>query len=90
MMDSLNTQQPTRSSSSTPQTHLNGRQCYSSAGKALGGSSATNYGAWTRGNAADYDLWAKLVGDPGRSHAGLLPYFRKTETHFDPTADPFL
>ncbi|OGM41146.1 hypothetical protein ABOM_009852 [Aspergillus bombycis] len=66
-----------------PQKHLNGRECYNSAGKALGGGSATNYGTWTRGNAADYDRWAKLVGDDGWSYEGLLPYFKRTETHFD-------
>ncbi|PIG79285.1 hypothetical protein AARAC_004265 [Aspergillus arachidicola] len=72
-----------------PQKNLNGRQCYNSAGKALGGGSATNYGTWTRGNAADYDRWAKLVGDEGWSYEGLLPYFKKTETHFDGAkADP--
>ncbi|KAI9933160.1 hypothetical protein MW887_007631 [Aspergillus wentii] len=70
-----------------PQTHLDGRQCYNSAGKALGGSSATNYGTWTRGNAVDYDLWAKIVGDESWSYEGLLPYFKKTETHFNPNVD---
>ncbi|KAE8143155.1 hypothetical protein BDV38DRAFT_277181 [Aspergillus pseudotamarii] len=74
-----------------PQKSLNGRQCYNSAGKALGGGSATNYGTWTRGSAADYDRWAKLVGDEGWSYDGLLPYFKKTETHFDGTnTDPAL
>ncbi|KAF9886875.1 hypothetical protein FE257_010998 [Aspergillus nanangensis] len=71
-----------------PQTHLSGRPCYNSAGKALGGGSATNYGTWTRGNAADYDLWARIVGDKQWGYQGLLPYFQKTETHFDPHADP--
>ncbi|KAL3482516.1 alcohol oxidase [Aspergillus californicus] len=72
----------------TPQTHLNGRECYNGAGKALGGGTAINYGTWTRGNAADYDLWAKMVGDSGWSYAGLLPYFIRSETHYDPNVDP--
>ncbi|KAL4892737.1 hypothetical protein BDV59DRAFT_179657 [Aspergillus ambiguus] len=71
-----------------PQAHLDGRQSYIGAGKALGGGSAINYGSWTRGNAADYNLWAKLVGDDSWSYEGLLPYFKRTETHFDPNADP--
>lgn len=63
-----------------PQSHLDGRVCYNSAGKAVGGGSATNYGTWTRGNAADYDLWAKQVGDPAWGYDGLLPYFMRTES----------
>ncbi|KAJ5901286.1 glucose dehydrogenase [Penicillium tannophilum] len=70
-----------------PQIHLNGRQCYAAAGKALGGGTATNYGTWTRGNAADYDLWAELVKDDAWSYKALLPYFKRTETHWDPNAD---
>ncbi|KAJ5768881.1 glucose dehydrogenase [Penicillium odoratum] len=70
-----------------PQVHLNGRQCYAAAGKALGGGTATNYGTWTRGNAADYDLWAEIVGDDGWSYKSLLPYFKRTETHWDKNAD---
>jgi choline dehydrogenase-like flavoprotein len=70
-----------------PQVHLNSRECYNSAAKALGGASAINYGMWTRGNAADYNRWGELVGDKNWSYEGLLPYFRKTETHFDPHAD---
>ena len=73
--------------STTPQQNLDGRVCYNSAGKAVGGGSATNYGTWTRGNAADYDLWAEKVGDPAWGYDGLLPYFKRTETKlpFDET-----
>ncbi|OJK04805.1 hypothetical protein ASPACDRAFT_1884441 [Aspergillus aculeatus ATCC 16872] len=71
-----------------PQRHLDGRQCYNAAGKALGGGTATNYGTWTRGNAADYNLWAQLVNDESWSYEGLLPYFKRSETHWDPNADP--
>lgn len=65
-----------------PQKHLDGKPRYAAAGKALGGSSATNYGTWTRGPKADYDAWGELVGDGRWSYDGLLPYFRKTEHHF--------
>ncbi|RAK90254.1 alcohol oxidase [Aspergillus costaricaensis CBS 115574] len=71
-----------------PQKHLNNRECYNAAGKALGGGTAINYGTWTRGNAADYNLWANLVGDSSWSYDGLLPYFKRVETHYDPNADP--
>ncbi len=64
-----------------PQKHLDGRSAYASAGKALSGGSAVNYGAWTRGPAYDYDHWAKVVNDPSWSYESLLPYFRKTENY---------
>lgn len=68
---------------SVPQPGLDNRTTYGPAGKALSGGTATNYGTWTRGSSVDYDLWAKLVGDVRWSYNGLLPYFRKTETHYD-------
>ncbi|KAL4881926.1 GMC oxidoreductase-domain-containing protein [Aspergillus karnatakaensis] len=64
-----------------PQAHLDNRECYNAAAKALGGGSAVNYGTWTRGNAADYDRWAETVGDDAWSYKGLLPYFRRMETY---------
>lgn len=70
-----------------PQKHLDGRQCYNAAGKALGGGTATNYGTWTRGNAVDYDLWAQMVKDDAWGYEGLLPYFKRSETHWDKNAD---
>ena len=39
---------------------------------------------WTRGGADDYDLWADIVNDKRWSYHGMLPYFRRTETHHDP------
>lgn len=71
-----------------PQKSLNNRPIYSPAGKALSGGSATNYGTWTRGTKGDYDHWSKIVGDSRWSYKGMLPYFRKTETHYDPQGDP--
>ncbi|RAO72117.1 uncharacterized protein BHQ10_008129 [Talaromyces amestolkiae] len=68
-----------------PQAHLDNRECYNSAARALGGGSAINYGTWTRGSAADYNRWGELVKDRQWSYEGLLPYFRKTETHFKTT-----
>ncbi|KAL2782834.1 hypothetical protein BJX66DRAFT_345483 [Aspergillus keveii] len=70
-----------------PQVHLNNRECYNAAAKALGGASAINYGTWTRGDAADYDRWAEVVGNEGWSYKGLLPYFRKIETWVDAKGD---
>ena len=72
---------------SVPQSATNDRVYSISAGKTLGGGSVLNYGGWSRGDEKDYDVWAKTVNDPRWSYAGLLPFFKKTETHFDPEAD---
>ena len=45
-------------------------------------------GGWIRGDAKDYDDWAREVGDNRWSYSGQLPYFRRSEHHFDPEADP--
>lgn len=44
-------------------------------------------GGWFRGDRNDYDAWGKLVGDERWSYAGLLPYFKKCETHHTATDD---
>jgi choline dehydrogenase-like flavoprotein len=69
-----------------PQPGLDNREIYAGAGKALGGSSVINYGVWTRGHSVDYDTWASIVDSPRFSWKGMLPYFNKTETHFDSSA----
>jgi choline dehydrogenase-like flavoprotein len=53
----------------------------------VSGSSAVNYGAWTRGHAADFDRWSKEVGDSRWSYSGLLPYFKKSEHWHDAKGD---
>jgi len=57
------------------------------AGKVIGGSSSINGQVWTRGNAADYDEWAKLGAD-GWDGASVLPYFKRSE-RFEGGADQF-
>lgn len=72
-----------------PQEHLGGRACYAAAAKVLSGGSAVNYGAWTRGPAADFDCWADQVGSSEWSYRGLLPYFKKSEDYaLSPGVDP--
>ncbi|KAL9087039.1 MAG: hypothetical protein Q9165_006867 [Trypethelium subeluteriae] len=73
---------------SVPQPNTAGRTLTVNAGKTLGGGSVTNFGGWLRGDAADYDQWAKTVGDNRWSFDGLLPWMRKTECFFDTKADP--
>jgi 4-pyridoxate dehydrogenase len=59
--------------------NLAGRKLEAARGKVLGGSSSINVMAYTRGNAGDYDRWARS-GAPGWSYAEVLPYFKKSET----------
>lgn len=46
-----------------PQEHLNGQRIDYSRGKGLGGSTAIHFCAWIAGASADFDEWARLVGD---------------------------
>lgn len=48
------------------------------AGRVLGGSSSINGMLFVRGSPADFDAWA-AAGNPGWSHAELLPLFRRME-----------
>jgi choline dehydrogenase len=49
-------------------------------GKGLGGSSLINGMCYIRGNAMDFDNWAKAPGLEDWSYPDCLPYFRKAET----------
>ena len=64
---------------SEPEPALNGRRIEAMRGKVLGGSSSINVMAFTRGDPADYDRWARH-GATGWSHADVLPYFRRSES----------
>lgn len=72
---------------SEPQPYLSGRRIELHGGNVLSGSSAVNYGVWMRGDRKDYDEWARIVGDSRWSYDGLLPYFKRAETHFDVGGD---
>ncbi|KAF2686083.1 GMC oxidoreductase [Lentithecium fluviatile CBS 122367] len=71
-----------------PQKHLDGKPRYNCAIKGLGGGTVINTGGWIRGDALDYDGWAREVNDRRWSYDGLLPYFKRSEKHFDADADP--
>jgi choline dehydrogenase-like flavoprotein len=57
------------------------------AGKSLGGGSVLEYGRWARGDASDYDAWARIVGDERWSYVGLLPYMKRSEQFSEAEAD---
>lgn len=72
----------------TPQHNTDERVHTITAGKVLGGGSILNYGGWARGDASDYDQWAKLVKDERWSYQGPLPYLKKAENHFNAKHNP--
>jgi choline dehydrogenase len=71
-----------------PQPQLGGRAPIIPQARILGGGSAVNAMVYMRGQAADYDGWARLTGDPGWSYESLLPYFIRQECN-DVLAAPY-
>ncbi len=61
---------------------LNGRSLAYPRGKVLGGCSSINGMIYMRGQAADYDGWRQM-GNRGWGWDDVLPYFRRSENHFD-------
>ena len=47
-----------------PDAHLAGRSIHYARGRVLGGCSSINAMIYMRGQARDYDEWARLTGDP--------------------------
>lgn len=64
---------------SKPQTRLGGRAPIIPQGRVLGGGSSVNAMVYIRGQAADYDDWARATGDAGWSYQSLLPVFTAME-----------
>jgi choline dehydrogenase len=65
-----------------PDPGLNGRSIIYARGKVLGGCSSINAMIYMRGQARDYDDWAKLTGDSSWNWESVLPVFRKSEDYF--------
>jgi choline dehydrogenase len=60
---------------------LNGRSLIYPRGKVMGGCSSINGMIYMRGQARDYDEWARLTGDDSWRWERVLPLFRKTEDY---------
>jgi len=63
-----------------PEPHMNNRRMDCGRGKGLGGSSLINGMCYIRGNALDYDNWAKTPGLEDWTYLDCLPYFCKAES----------
>ena len=73
-----------------PAKGLNGRSLLYPRGKTLGGCSSINGMIYMRGQARDYDNWAKLSGDADWNWENSLGDFKSHEDHYklDDDADP--
>lgn len=73
---------------SEPEPMMHNRRIAQPRGKVLGGSSAINGMIYIRGNAMDYEKWAREKGLENWDYAHCLPYFKKFETRL-PDADEY-
>jgi len=65
-----------------PEAALHGRDILYPRGKTLGGSSSINGMIYMRGQARDYDAWARATGDDAWRWANVLPDFRAHECSY--------
>ena len=68
--------------STEPEAGLNGRALRYPRGKTLGGCSSINGMIYMRGQARDYDQWARITGDEAWTWEQALPYFKLHEDHY--------
>ncbi|KFA50989.1 hypothetical protein S40293_07259 [Stachybotrys chartarum IBT 40293] len=73
----------------TPQLALNGRELPYHRGKGLGGSSATNLALWDWGSKAEFEEWARLVGDDAWKWKNVVEVMKKIENYHDDTPAKF-
>ena len=64
---------------SEPEPLMKNRRIFHGRGKVLGGSSSINGMIYIRGNAMDYEKWARDPGLEQWGYAHNLPYFKKAE-----------
>jgi choline dehydrogenase-like flavoprotein len=70
-----------------PEARVGNKQMNYPRGRVLGGCSSINGMIYMRGQAADYDGW-RQAGNPGWGWDDVLPWFRKSEDHYE-GATPF-
>jgi choline dehydrogenase len=70
-----------------PDAGLNGRSLIYPRGKTLGGSSSINGMIYMRGQARDYDAWARQTGDSDWAWPAVLADFMSHEDHHGLDAD---
>lgn len=73
---------------SEPEPQMDNRRIFHGRGKVLGGSSSINGMIFIRGNALDYEKWARDDGMGAWDYAHCLPYFKRAETRLI-GADPY-
>lgn len=64
---------------SEPEPGLDGRIINQPRGKVLGGSSSINGLLYVRGQARDFDAWARAAGNHGWDYPDMLTWFRRSE-----------
>ena len=64
-----------------PEPQLEGRRLWWPRGRVLGGSSSINAMCYIRGDARDYDEWARLSGDDRWAWRNVLPVFKRSESN---------
>ncbi|MBS0582497.1 MAG: choline dehydrogenase [Proteobacteria bacterium] len=62
-----------------PEPALDNRRLWWPRGRVLGGSSSINAMCYIRGDARDYDEWARMVGDARWAWQNVLTYFKRAE-----------
>ena len=72
---------------SEPEPFMGGRRVYHARGKLLGGSSSINGMIYIRGNAMDFEKWARDKGMESWDYAHCLPYFMRAENRLKGTDD---
>ena len=65
-----------------PEPGLNGRSILYARGRVLGGCSSINAMIYMRGQARDYDRWARLTGDSSWAWEQVLPVFKRSEDYW--------
>ncbi len=69
-----------------PEPYADNRRIPVPRGKVVGGCSSINGMMYSRGNPGDYDGWAQK-GLQGWSFAEVLPYFKRSENHWNGASD---